>query len=105
MKEGDIIKTYYAGYFILDKIEKRFKTEADEKYNYLKDLEVGEEYSPLFHFTQIYDENLNKRTSSRACDAQFCEPAGVAILEEILKLEAKIIKLKEFYNEIRNQGK
>ncbi len=98
MKEGDIIKTYYKGYFRLDKIERRFKDENWESLGLRKDLEIGDEMSPLFHFTQIYDENLNKRTSKKSCDAGFCHLARVEIIKEIGELEAKVEKLRDFYN-------
>lgn len=101
MKAGDIIKTYYKGYFILDRIERRYVTEEMKKYSSYKDKEVGEEYSPLFHFTQIFDENFNKRTTKKCCDARFCSLASESIKEELKELREKQKKLKEFLETLK----
>ena len=58
MKIGDLITTYYSGFFILTKIEKRFITQKMiDSYSTYKDKKVGDEYSPLYYFKQEYDIN------------------------------------------------
>ena len=42
MKVGDLITTYYKGFFRLEKIERRFYTEADLRFT-SKDKVLGEE--------------------------------------------------------------
>lgn len=96
MKVGDLITTYYEGYFTLDRIEKRYATEADVRHYPNAYKEVGEEYSPLYYFTQKYDKNGNdKKSKQKACDAIFCKPAEERLEEEILKVE----KLKQILYE------
>ena len=99
MKEEDLITTYYAGFFRLKRIERRFATEEDIKRYPSIYKEVGEEYSPLYHFEQEYDSNGNpKKSKEKVCDAQFCKPAKEKIDEEIAKIE----KLKMILNDDRN---
>lgn len=96
MKEGDLITTYYEGFFILKRIERRYATKADVKQFPNAYKEVGKEYSPLYYFTQKYDKNGNPKTSKeKVCDAQFCKPAKEKIEEELLRVE----KLKLILNE------
>ena len=96
MKIGDLITTYYEGYFVLDRIEKRYATEYDVKHYPSVYKQVGEEDSPLFYFTQKYDKNGNpKKAKQKACDKQFCKPAEEKIKEEI----EKINRLKKILNE------
>lgn len=102
MKEGDIIKTYHKGYFVLDRIERRFKTELWESCGLRKDLNVGDEMTPLFHYTQIFDENFNKKTSKKSCDAGFCSLASESIKEELVKIKEKQKKLKEYLKKLEN---
>jgi hypothetical protein len=90
MKEGDLITTYYAGFFRLKKIERRFYTEELIKYYPSKKDKLGEEYSPLYHFTQEYDSNGKpKKSKQKACDAKFCNPAKDFIKQEILDMEKR----------------
>lgn len=96
MKVGDLITTYHEGYFILNRIEKRYATEGDVMRHPSVYKKVGEEYSPLYYFTQKYDKNGNPKTSKeKVCDSSFCKPAKDRIEEEELKVE----KLKLILNE------
>jgi hypothetical protein len=90
MKEGDLITTYYAGFFRLEKIERRFYTEDYIKYFPSFKDKLGEEYSPLYHFTQEYDSNGKpKKSKQKSCDAQFCNLAEDFIKQEILDMEER----------------
>jgi hypothetical protein len=97
MKVGDLITTYYSGFFRLEKIERRFYTEDYIRhYTRLKD-KLGEEYSPLYYFTQEYDSNGRpKKSKQKACDAQFCKPAKDFIEQEILDIEERKQNLEKF---------
>jgi hypothetical protein len=96
MKIGDLIRTYYKGYFVLEKIERRFVTKELLFYDDYKKMGLGAELSPLLHFSQKYDENFKRKNSKqKSCDSLFC---GLAI-NEILELEEKLIKLKEIIKE------
>ena len=88
MKVGDLITTYNKGFFILERIERRFATEEDVKrYQTIFNI-VGEEYSPLFHYSQKYDLEGNiKRSRQMSCDSSFCKPAEEFIKKEIDKIE------------------
>lgn len=88
MKEGDLITTYHKGFFRLKRIERRFFTEHDK---------LGEEYSPLYFFTQEYDANGNPKVSNveKSCDAQFCKPAKEAIELELTNSISKINNLEK----------
>jgi hypothetical protein len=90
MEVGDLITTYYKGFFRLNKIERRFYTQEDiDIYYLLKGKKAGEEYSPLYYFTQEYDSkgNPSKNPIQKWCDAQFCKLANEYITEELQKLE------------------
>lgn len=97
MKEGDLITTYYKGYFRLDRIERRYVTE-DLMHFYIYKNRLGEEYSSLFHFTQEFDSNgTTKKSKQKSCDSQFCRLALESIDEEIGLLDRKreqLLKIK-----------
>jgi hypothetical protein len=95
MKEGDLITTYYSGYYRLDRIERRFYTE--QTHFRLDDKRIGEEYNSLYHFTQEYDKDGKvKKGKQKACDAGFCKLAKDSIINELLKLESRKLKLSDF---------
>ena len=88
MKVGDLITTYNKGFFILEKIERRFFTEDDLRYHPTAVKKVGEEYSPLFHYSQKYDLEGNiKKSRQMSCDSSFCKPAEEYIKKEIERVE------------------
>jgi len=96
MKEGDLIATYYEGYFILDRIEKRYATERDVKSYPNIYTEVGQEYSPLYYFTQKFDKDGNpKKSKQKVCDEHFCKPAEEKIKQETIRVD----KLKTILDE------
>ena len=96
MKVGDLITTYYAGFFRLEKVERRFYTEEHIKYFPSYKDKLGEEYSPLYYFTQEYDSNGKpKKSKQKACDAQFCKPAKDFIKKEILDIDERRQQLEK----------
>lgn len=77
MKIGDIITTYYKGFFRIEKMEERESTP-----------------SPLYYFYQVCDSNGKpvKGNVLKSCDALFCAPAEDFIKKE----EERLNKLKEW---------
>lgn len=92
MKEGDLITTYYKGFYRLKRIQKRYLTQHDvDTYSVYKGRKAGEEYSPLYHFTQEYtDEGKPVKTAKeRCCDALFCKLAVYYVSGEIEKMKTR----------------
>ncbi len=90
MKVGDLITTYYAGFFRLEKVERRFYTEEHIKYFPSYKDKLGEEYSPLYYFTQEYDTNGKpKKSGQKSCDSKFCNLAKDYINNKINTLQEK----------------
>lgn len=79
MKIGDLITTYYKGIWRLTRIERRFR-------------ESGEEYNPLFYFTQVCTFEGKEAKRENCCDSHFCKPAG----EYIKKEEERLEKIKQY---------
>jgi hypothetical protein len=105
MKEGDLITTYYKGFFRLKRIERRFYTQEylNQYYPTDKNKKAGEEYSPLYYFTQEYDSNGNiKKSKEKSCDASFCELADSYIIDELQKLEQRKEQLLKLYGRNEN---
>lgn len=95
MKEGDLITTYYKGFFRLKRIERRFYTEHDLQFT-SKDKVLGAEYSPLYHFEQEYDSNGNVKISKeKAGDAGFCTLAKDFIAKELYRMTEQKRKLEK----------
>lgn len=97
-KIGDLITTFYSGYYILDKIERRFYTEKDIEIFKGRNITVGGEHTPLFYFHSVADEdadlvkpNNNKNNSPY----YFCGLASVEIPKEIQKLEERKMKFEK----------
>ncbi len=100
MKEGDLITTYYKGYFRLKRIERRFTTQQDINSRLNSGRSLGEEYSPLFHFEQEFDSNGDvKKSKEKACDAQFCQLASEAIKTELEEMLTRRYNLERLLNE------
>ena len=93
MKEGDLISTYYKGFYRLEKIERRFHDKDSLRFTSSEHY-IGEEYSPLFHFIQEYDSN-GKRVKGKLkhCDGGFCKLAVDFITAEIEEMNQKIKQL------------
>lgn len=95
MKVGDIITTYYKGFWKLERIEARFLTQDDLRYSTYAHKNVGDEYSPMFHFSLVADgsgkapKKLSKAT--KTCDAAHCRP----ISEYIKKADEELQRIKQ----------
>ena len=102
MSPGDIITTYFKGYYRLESIQRRYLTQDDLKYQAYKDKKAGDEYSPLFHFVQVADGTGKPKKSKalKTCDAAFCEPALLVIISQINSLEQQIERLRELGGQI-----
>lgn len=96
MKEGDLITTYYKGFYRLKRIERRYYTQGDiDRHITFKDKKVGEEYSPLYYFTQEYTDEgkLVSTNKEKCCDVQFCKPVSDYISKEIENMRTREIML------------
>lgn len=102
MKVGDIITAYHKGYHRLDRIEKRYITEDLLRYDVYKDKKLGDEISPLFHYTTLLDSNGNPKKKTQCCDAAFCRLATESIADEIVELEERIELLKDLKEAYEN---
>lgn len=103
MKVGDIITTYYSGFYKLTRIERRFYTERDiTQYSVYKDKKVGDEYSPMFYFVKMADAKgvKCKPAKEKGCDAVFCRLAVDSIKEQVQELNNLISNLEKLSKEI-----
>ena len=101
MKEGDLITTYYKGFYRLKRIEKRYLTQYDvDTYTVYKGRKVGEEYGALLYFIQEYTQEGNpvKTAKEKCCDIQFCKLASDYISEEIKNMREKEVIFKNILN-------
>jgi hypothetical protein len=99
---GQIISTYYLGYFKVTRIERRWKNKTKETeyeqsaYCILGEYtdECGDEMNSIIYYTQLYDAKGNPKTSKeKACDSSFCKPAIDSLNTEIQSLQEIITKL------------
>ena len=104
MKEGDIITTYYKGFFRLTRIVKRFYTSDRDIPSFMHGtVAIGDEYTPLFYFEKFADANgvpVKKPGKENCCDASYCQPAGQAVAKEIAEHQRSIINLQAFISTI-----
>jgi hypothetical protein len=101
---GQIVTTYYAGYFEVTRIEQRWlnktKETAYEQSAYCirgeHTADCGEEMNPIIYFKQLYDAKGNpKKSKEKGCDSSFCKLAKESI-------EAEINSLQEIINKLSN---
>ena len=104
MKVGDLITTYFKGFYELVRIERRWEyrlgTTLYQKQANCKSIydpeTCGEEMSPLFYFKQKYSAEgkpVNIKTI-KCCSASFCKPAQQFIKEEIVRLQTIMDNIK-----------
>ena len=108
MKEGDLVTTYWAGFYEIINIRRRWEWKYGqstyEKHAYCKEVydenTCGIEMNPLFELKQIYSKEGKKVNSKqiKSCDSQFCELASIFIPKEIERLNIKIKNLNEIIN-------
>jgi hypothetical protein len=80
LREGDVITTYYSGFYILSRIEER------------------PNQTPLFHFTQLAKENgsmIKKSKKEKSCDASYCRRFTETIDSVITAVEKELKDLKD----------
>jgi len=99
---GQKITTYYAGYFEVTRIERRWlnKTKdteyAQRAYNITCEFtdECGDEFNHIIYFKQLYDAKGNpKKSKEKSCDSSFCKPAVETLNAEIQSLQEMLNKL------------
>lgn len=73
---GTLIRTYYAGYWILERIEFRDAVKVPEDSEYPRAVQWSHDdmrQSPLFHFCQVLnDDGKPSKMNRKCCDASFC---------------------------------
>lgn len=97
MKEGDLITTYFKGFYRLKRIERRYLTQYEvDTYSTHKGKKAGDQYSPLFYFIQEYTDDGKpvKTAKEKACDAVFCKLVSDYIKEEVEKFNIRITALE-----------
>lgn len=96
LKVGDIITTYYSGYFKLTGREIRFSDQDVDSWR----IKKGDRNSDLFKFVQIMDKYGRKRNSKeKSCDASYCQKYDVmlnALKDEVVLIEKTI---EEYYEQ------
>jgi len=104
MKEGDIITTYYIGYYRLTRIVQRFYQCDRDIPSFLKEtVKIGDEYSPLYYFKKIADAKGNKISKpgkENCCDAAFCYPAIRSLQKMIIDHELTVMNLTKLLYEV-----
>ncbi len=89
---GQKITTYYAGYFEVTRIVRRWLNNTKDtdysRYAYCIEGEFtdecGEEMNPIIYFKQIFDAKGNpKKSKEKGCDMDYCKPAEESIQKEI----------------------
>ena len=86
LKVGDIVTSYYKGYWRITKIEKRYYNKYEEDLGYGK---LGEEYGSLVSLKLLADSNCNppkKTARTEQCDILYCNLVTLDKLEK-LKIE------------------
>lgn len=93
LEAGDLITSYYKGYFRVTSIEERWFNEKTHKYTTKTAPDL--KYCPLVYFNQIMDASFKPRKSKSVmcCDGLFCAKITP---EHIAGLRAKF---KEEYEE------
>jgi len=87
IKVGDLITSYWKGYFKLVKIIPRYK--IDEFPYVTEEYDEGlESHSPIFVFMQKYkaDGRAFNGKQQRMCDAVYCELAKNAVEKQLLMI-------------------
>jgi len=104
MKEGDIITTYYIGYYRLTRIVQRFYQSDRDIPSFLRETaKIGDEYTPLYYFRKIADAKGNKTSKpgkETSCDASYCRPAIFALKKMIIDHELTVVNLTKLIYEV-----
>lgn len=97
IKIGDLITTYWKGFYEVTRIERRWENKKGETYyeRYANCLSVydpetcGDEINPLYHFIQKYSSEGKpvKLKTIKSCDTQFCKLAKDFIPIETKRLQ------------------
>ncbi len=99
---GQKITTYYAGYFEVTRIVRRWKNKTkDTEYTqgaYFISGEhtddCGDEMRPIIYFIQLYDAKGNpKKSKEKCCDMCYCKPATETLNAEIQSLQELVNRL------------
>jgi hypothetical protein len=80
-KVGDFITAYHSGIHRLTSIELR--TQAKDKTD-----------SPVFYYDRIMDGKFNPKKGKNCCDASFCKPTNVQLLNQQANQELSAVTKK-----------
>jgi hypothetical protein len=90
MKIGDLVTSYWKGFYEIVKIERRWRNKTKEGEYYQQAYciqgehteDCGEEMNSLIHVVQLYKEDgaaIKRSKTIRVCDSAFCKPAKEVI--------------------------
>lgn len=67
---GQLIKTYYSGFFILERIEYIDDIPSQVK---IVSSDTTDQIAPIFHFTKVLNEDgTNSKNIKKACSSIYC---------------------------------
>ncbi len=110
MKVGDLVSAYWAGYYEIVKISRRWEKKDSKTFyerraccitgeeNFNEDT-CGVEMNPLLTLIQKFTKEGKPVVTKkeRTCDSSFCKPAEEYIAEEIKKLTTVFEQLDNVY--------
>jgi hypothetical protein len=110
IKVGDLISTYYAGYYEVVKVVRRWENKVGktpyERFayctigedNFDKDT-CGEEMNPLLTFIQKFTKEGKPVVTrkEKMCCSSYCKPAKEYVADEIKKLELVLKQLGDVH--------
>lgn len=110
IKVGDLISTYWAGYYEVTNVIRRWESKKGTtdyerlaysilgEENYSEDT-CGKEINPLITIIQKFTKEGKPVVTKKekTCDSQFCKPAKEHLEEEIKKLTEVLKQLEDVY--------
>lgn len=80
---GDLVTGYHKGIWRVTKIDRRFLTQDDLRYQAYKDRQVGDEYSSLVQYQQVLTDDYQKgRKITKTCDISYCRKIDDTFIKE-----------------------
>ncbi len=95
---GDLITTYWKGFYQVTKIQKRWRNPHNNIHSsYELTDECNQEMNPLIYFIMKYSDEGKpvKRNKEQCCDASFCKLSSEEIPKRIIKLKETISNLEK----------
>lgn len=94
---GDLVTGFHKGIWKITQIERRYLTKDDLRHLVYANNKVGDEYSPLVHYTLVLTTKFKKaRKLSNTCAASWCQKIDDSYIREMRsELERQITALEE----------